>query len=343
MFYLKCLTSDEELFDLIKREIDVRTRFVVCDSDNARASKWVRKEIEYITDTEPKRSFLRLDLSKPIEEINKAVDSYVIQTNLFISYLHRDRLAVEIAKRRLRKYDLQIFPDTGDHSLPSNLNYGLLLQERIKLVLSSGFFVLLVTESPLSIWLKKELDFALKTAEGKFSKVFIVATSGLTEYYCLYDLGFQRELVTRIDGFGEQDWPDRFADEILRRVYPLGSLKTFADNFRKANDVRETKKCDRLFIEEAKRSPHPGVMEYLANCYKHGWHGLPVDPYQERSWLSTAIHEGGRTDLMSRARELNDRICRMEQDKRENPFTKFLHKIWPAKTKKGNSNGQKKG
>lgn len=43
MFYLKCLESDEEIYDLITREIDVRTRFVLCDSENARCSDWVKK------------------------------------------------------------------------------------------------------------------------------------------------------------------------------------------------------------------------------------------------------------------------------------------------------------
>lgn len=43
MFYLKCLESDEEIYDLITREIDVRTRFILCDSENARSSEWVKK------------------------------------------------------------------------------------------------------------------------------------------------------------------------------------------------------------------------------------------------------------------------------------------------------------
>lgn len=48
MFFLKCLEDNDEIDDLIKREIDVRTRFILCDSENARKSDWVQKEIEYI-------------------------------------------------------------------------------------------------------------------------------------------------------------------------------------------------------------------------------------------------------------------------------------------------------
>lgn len=64
MFYLKCLESDEEIYDLITREIDVRTRFILCDSENARSSYWVKKEMDYISNHEPPRSFLRIDLSQ---------------------------------------------------------------------------------------------------------------------------------------------------------------------------------------------------------------------------------------------------------------------------------------
>lgn len=48
MFFLNCLKDDEEIDSLIKREIDCRTRFILCDSKEARKSKWVRKEVEYI-------------------------------------------------------------------------------------------------------------------------------------------------------------------------------------------------------------------------------------------------------------------------------------------------------
>ena len=49
MFYLKCLSNDDEIDDLIKREIDCRTRFIICDSENSQASKWVQSEVKYIT------------------------------------------------------------------------------------------------------------------------------------------------------------------------------------------------------------------------------------------------------------------------------------------------------
>jgi hypothetical protein len=34
MFYLLCLSDNDEVDNLIKREIDARTRFIYCDSEN---------------------------------------------------------------------------------------------------------------------------------------------------------------------------------------------------------------------------------------------------------------------------------------------------------------------
>lgn len=50
MFHLKCLeqSDDEEVFGLLKREIDAREWFVLCKSKNADSSKWVRQEMNYV-------------------------------------------------------------------------------------------------------------------------------------------------------------------------------------------------------------------------------------------------------------------------------------------------------
>ena len=48
MFFLKALNDDDEIDSLIKREIDARQLFILCDSDNARKSKWVDEEVKYI-------------------------------------------------------------------------------------------------------------------------------------------------------------------------------------------------------------------------------------------------------------------------------------------------------
>lgn len=61
-FYLKCLTDDSEIEDLIKREIDAREWFVFVNSENSRKSRWVTLEREYITRTNSKK-IITVDLN----------------------------------------------------------------------------------------------------------------------------------------------------------------------------------------------------------------------------------------------------------------------------------------
>lgn len=171
MFYLKCLNSEEETFELIKREIDVRTRFVVCDSDNARASKWVRKEIEYITGKEPKRSYLRLDLTKPINELKTDIDLYVSKTFVYISYRRRDLDMVCQVKNRLAKYDVRVFVDADD--LEEGVDFRVSLTQAIVHASNCGYFILICSDGLLSEWQKQELEVATKANAG----VLVVATT----------------------------------------------------------------------------------------------------------------------------------------------------------------------
>lgn len=63
-FYLKCLSDDDEIEGLIKREIDAREWFVYIDSPNARASSWVAKERKYIESSGDKQ-IVQVNLDSP--------------------------------------------------------------------------------------------------------------------------------------------------------------------------------------------------------------------------------------------------------------------------------------
>ena len=55
MFFLKCLESgDARLTELLKQEIAARHWFILCDSPNAQASKWVQEEVAMIQAMEGK-------------------------------------------------------------------------------------------------------------------------------------------------------------------------------------------------------------------------------------------------------------------------------------------------
>jgi hypothetical protein len=62
LFYLKCLENENEVNDLLKREIDARKRFILCDSPNAQASKHVTSELQYAMANGAKMLVLLLDV-----------------------------------------------------------------------------------------------------------------------------------------------------------------------------------------------------------------------------------------------------------------------------------------
>ena len=71
-FYLKCLSDDDEIEGLIKREIDAREWFVYLDSPNARSSAWVTKERKYIESLGNKQIVtINLESDTPLQEVSE--------------------------------------------------------------------------------------------------------------------------------------------------------------------------------------------------------------------------------------------------------------------------------
>lgn len=105
MFYLKCLSNDDEINDLIKREIDCRTRFIICDSENSQASKWVQSEVKYIKSQQ--RSYETIDLSKSDEDIKAQLDLIVKRTQIFLSYPIAASEIVDAVCSHVNKYDIR--------------------------------------------------------------------------------------------------------------------------------------------------------------------------------------------------------------------------------------------
>ena len=114
MLFLKCLNDDDEIDDLIKREIDSRGRFILCDSENARNSAWVQREIGYIKSKN--RIFQTIDIDAPIEVVQKQVEQFYKRNSVFISYnVTSERDASLADKLKLRLTEKQF----GVH-LPQN-------------------------------------------------------------------------------------------------------------------------------------------------------------------------------------------------------------------------------
>ena len=140
-FYLKCLTDEDEVEGLIKREIDAREWFVYIDSENSRNSKWVTKERNYIQNLENKNVFMvNLDSDKPLENISESI---IKAMRVFISNHNWDRIIAKQLADSLIKKDLQVYIDTG---LELGADYFDTRRKQIEDAANHGCIIMLISD-----------------------------------------------------------------------------------------------------------------------------------------------------------------------------------------------------
>lgn len=157
-FYLKCLTDDDEIEDLIKREIDAREWFIFVDSENARKSRWVKKEREYITKTD-KKKIITINLEDR-ETIEASLHKITHNLRVFISNSHKDDALARRIKNKLVEKDFLVFfaPD----SLTATTEYRSVIADAITQASQEGCVLALLSPHAInSQWVKHELAYAL--------------------------------------------------------------------------------------------------------------------------------------------------------------------------------------
>ena len=104
-FYLKCLSDEDEIEGLIKREIDAREWFVYIDSPNSRASAWVAKERKYIESCGDKQIItIDLETNQSMEEVSEKL---IHGLRVCIVCAEEDRATGEDLRRRFSEKDMQ--------------------------------------------------------------------------------------------------------------------------------------------------------------------------------------------------------------------------------------------
>lgn len=134
-FFLKCITDENELEDLIKREIAARRWFVFVNSENSNESKWAKAELAYAR-----------ELNKKIFEID-ANGNYKAQlrdifrrTTVFMSYSMHDKDIAKLILEELNNNDFQIrwHPSYQTDDWPKEME---------KIIDTAGTCLLLMTEN----------------------------------------------------------------------------------------------------------------------------------------------------------------------------------------------------
>lgn len=155
-FYLKCLTDEDEIEGLIKREIDSRELFVYIDSPNSRESDWVKKERDYIDSLENKKTVtIKLENYDSMQEISEIL---IKSLRVYISYSHKDYIIAFNIANKLREKEFQVLMDDG---ISSGKDYESQLTGMIEDASNAGAVIVLLTENSInSNYLKKEITYA---------------------------------------------------------------------------------------------------------------------------------------------------------------------------------------
>lgn len=137
LFYLHSLSDENEITDLIKREIDARLWFCLCDSQNARKSRWVQSELNYVKE-QGKRTLATIDLDKigalgvaeQCRIVNLTVDSFSRANIVFLSYMKNSAVEAKKIGMTLEEFGFdvpllhmhnQLFQGFEDNVIESNI------------------------------------------------------------------------------------------------------------------------------------------------------------------------------------------------------------------------------
>jgi len=108
--------DNDQLPDLIKKEIESRNWFVLCESDNSKKSDWVKKEVEIIK-LLPDKVYKSIDLEKELDPQIEKLKELSKRATIFLSYQSHDLLVANVIYNRLRAEDYRVFNPTYNLSI----------------------------------------------------------------------------------------------------------------------------------------------------------------------------------------------------------------------------------
>jgi hypothetical protein len=169
LFFLKCLDDNSELEGLIRREIEARKFFLLCDSPNAQSARWVQKEVELIKSMAGK-VYRTIDLVGAWQPQLDAIDDLSRHATVYLSYSRADTHIAAQYAQTLRAHDFSVLK-------PEDVTPGVAWQEQIETMidtaLATGTVVVLISpESMTSRWVAHEALYALRRKQEGVSNVW---------------------------------------------------------------------------------------------------------------------------------------------------------------------------
>ena len=189
-FFMQCLSDEDEIDDLLKREIDAREWFAFMESPNSIQSAWVKKERDYILKNRDKKIlYYRLQDNSPEQIANHIMDHMTV----YVCYSEREKELGSFVAKSLRSMDFRVY-DRCDHE--ANIDeifsesYAEYTAEAIRDTAKHGCFLYLMTHlSSQALHMRKELEYALQ-----YDACIAVASLGIRPWDLNSDLQY---LVSR--------------------------------------------------------------------------------------------------------------------------------------------------
>ncbi len=220
MFFLNCLKDDEEIDSLIKREIDCRTRFILCDSNEAQNSKWVQKEVEYIKSKD--RILEIIDLDWRDDKILKMYD-FKRKATIFFSYGKDNRNIAETVYKRLKKFNFMLFFDKFELTAPS---FSESILNELNNAQQDGTIIAFVSNSE---WTKYEITKALEYDKQNDCRTIIPI---ITESGFIHKIQ-ENEILKGLSSYHPLDVStqcDVIVNHVLIQLLTPGAIIAYANN-----------------------------------------------------------------------------------------------------------------
>lgn len=334
MFFLKCLNDHDEIDSLIKREIDCRTRFILCDSEKSRKSDWVKREIEYIKSKD--RNFDIIDMTVNDDLILQQIEKIKKQTTIFISYNREEYNLTEQLYERLCKYDFDIKLDR--YMFGGGEDFAKEIKLSIDKACEKGTVIALLRERVLTenSFVRNELGSALDNDLSRESHSILpfYLDNGLAEKvkkdsilyplsnYCAIDLSLSR--------FDQR--ADIIVDEVLKTHYKPGTIlfyaNLFADKNQNSYDLEESLKLTNLY-NHITRKKDSHLEKIINNQYiamkQNKIVNLCKEKEQEllKKYFSNLVHEATIEKPETIGEYTKDLPLKIETEYRE-----FLEGLW---------------
>ena len=176
LFFLKCLEDDDEIFELIKREIKARDRFILCDSRNSRESVWVQREIEFIKSLQRPYEIINLDDSE--ESIERSIKQFDQRSTVYI-WSSNEIIANAVSQGFIQKaFKVKTLTNT-DISYYYYQRCGLPV-EGLEEIVGNGYVIFVINRKLTDkeiFYIDNTLDFFRKNARK--CRFFVVSEDGL--------------------------------------------------------------------------------------------------------------------------------------------------------------------